>query len=414
MLTRTTAGGEPVRIEGTVRVKPSQRIVGFAQRWLIAVWAVAAAFALTLMLTPLIEPGISPFFLVAVMISAWRGGLGVGLLATVLSALASAFVFLPPRYSMDIDHGDLLQLGVFTFAAVIVGTLSAARKKAQMEREVLLTKEQAARLEAERANRVKDEFLAAVSHELRTPLTTIKTLTRLMQRREMTEEERAEYLEDLAAECDREIDLVLNLLDVSRMRAGGMKIEPSRVDVAETVRACAMLVRGEAERLHHRLRVDVPEELPPARADASALRRALCAIAENSVKFTPSGGEITLRAGLEGERIFITVQDTGRGIAPEDLPNIFRKFYRGTNAGWENATAEDVPGIGLGLHLAQNLIEGMGGTIEVESEPGEGSEFIVMVPVWEELVESQSKLPAAVAEAVSAARVHVSRGSTDG
>lgn len=352
------------------------------KRWMIAVWTVGTAFVLTLLLSSVIEPGVSPLFLIAVMVSAWRGGLATGLLATFLSAFASAFVFLPPRYSLQIDLGDLLQLAVFTIAAVSIGSLSAARKREQTAREELLVKEQKARLDAERASRVKDEFLAAVSHELRTPLTTIKTLTRVLQRREMTDEERSQYLNDLASECDREIDLVLNLLDVSRMRAGGMSIEVRRVDVPEAVHACRKLVRGEAERLDHRILVDLAEGLPPARADASALRRALCAIIENSIKFTPRGGSITMSAGLDGGCVTVTITDQGRGIAGRDLPYIFEKFYRGEGAGGVRPSAEEVPGIGLGLNLALTLVEGMNGTIDVESRLGEGSKFVVRLPIW--------------------------------
>lgn len=102
---------------------------------------------------------------------------------------------------------------------MLIGTLSSARRRAERELETLLLREQAARIEAERANAVKDEFLAAVSHELRIPLTTIKALTRVLLRKQPSESERREYLEDVASECDRQIDLVHNLLDLSRKRA---------------------------------------------------------------------------------------------------------------------------------------------------------------------------------------------------
>ncbi|MDQ3135882.1 MAG: PAS domain-containing sensor histidine kinase, partial [Acidobacteriota bacterium] len=323
-------------------------------RYLVAVWTVGLAFAATLLMSPLVPPGISPLFLLAVMISAWRGGSGAGLLATALSALASAFVFLPPTYSLRIDRDDWLQLAVFTFAAVIVGTLSAARRRAEDEREALLVREQVARVEAEQANAVKDEFLAAVSHELRTPLTTIKTLTRVMQRREPSEAERREYLEDIASECDRQIDLVHNLLDLSRIKAGGMQIKSQRVDAGEIVRACEKIERAEAEEHGHRLLVELPPGLPFIRADHSALRRALCTVAENAIKYTPDGGSITLRAYSDGGSVIIEVQDTGRGIRAEDMPHIFDKFYRGqaTGDGAEGVSEneQEVPGIGLGLH----------------------------------------------------------------
>jgi K+-sensing histidine kinase KdpD len=360
----------------------AQKLFDIAGRYSIAVVTVGAAFALTLAASTIIEPGISPLFLLAVMISAWRGGLGVGLFATALSATASAFVFLPPAFSLQVERGDFLELAVFTVAAVIVGSLSAARKQAEEAREILLIKEQTARREAEAANRVKDEFLAAVSHELRTPLTTIKTLTRVLQRREMTEAEREEYLADIASECDREIDLVLNLLDLSRIKAGGVQIELKPTDAADAVRACEKIIRGEAERHNHEISIEIADDLPLASADHSALRRALCAVAENAVKFTPENGRVAFRALKDEGAVRIEIEDTGRGIAAEDLPRVFEKFYRGCNAGGARASADEVPGIGLGLNLAKTLIEGMNGEITVESRLGRGTKFTVRLPVW--------------------------------
>ena len=368
-----------------------QNLSEILRRYSIAVVTVGAAFAVTYLASKFVEPGVSPVFLLAVMISAWRGGLGVGLFATALSAFISAFVFLPPVFSLQIDRGDVLLLGVFTVAAVITGSLSAARKRAEEARKVLLVKEQSARAEAERASRVKDELLAAVSHELRTPLTTIKTLTRVLQRREMTEEEREEYLADIASECDREIDLVLNLLDLSRIRAGGFQIRLQLVIVADVVAACEKLIRGDAEKHNHHLQVMVAEDLPPIRADHSALRRALCAIAENAIKYTSDVGRITFGACVEGSSaVAIEIEDNGRGIPEEDLPRIFEKFYRGGNSGGGSEPgAEEVPGIGLGLNLAKVLIEGMNGQIEVESRLGEGTKFTVRLPVWSDDKEAE-------------------------
>lgn len=269
-------------------------------RYLIAVWTVGIAFAATLLLSPIVPPRLSPLFLLAVMVSAWRGGLGAGLLATALSTLANVYVLFPPAFSFHAEREDLLQLAVFICAAVIVGTLSAARRRAEAEREALLLSEQAARTDAERANATKDEFLAAVSHELRTPLTTIKALTRVLLRKNPTEDERRVYLEDIASECDRQIDLVHNLLDLSRIKAGGMQIESRRVDAGEVVRACEKIERVEAAEHDHHLSVEIAHDLPYIRADHNALRRAICAIVENSIKYTPAGGRIQISARLNG------------------------------------------------------------------------------------------------------------------
>ncbi|MBA3600821.1 MAG: ATP-binding protein, partial [Acidobacteria bacterium] len=127
-------------------------------------------------------------------------------------------------------------------------------------------------------------------------------------------------------------------------------------------------------------------DLPFIRADHSALRRALCAIAENAIKFTPNDGRITMRAErCRDDEVFIEIQDDGRGIAEEDLPRVFDKFYRGQNAGGAlEASAEEVPGIGLGLNLAQTLVEGMNGKITVESRLEEGTKFTARLPIWKE------------------------------
>ncbi|HEV2861451.1 MAG TPA: HAMP domain-containing sensor histidine kinase [Pyrinomonadaceae bacterium] len=360
--------------------KAGESIGARLRRYLIAVWSVAAVFALTMLATRYVQMDVSSAYLAAVMFSTWRGGLGAGLLATALSAVVGAFFFHPPAYSFRVYGEDLLELGVFTLAALVVSSLSAARERA-------LSLEQQARREAESANAVKDEFLAAVSHELRTPLTTIKTLTRVLLRKNPSEEERREYLEDIASECERQIDLVHNLLDLSRVTAGGVEMNAGRVEVGEVLRDCVKIERTSAAERNQKLVVEPIPGLPPASADRSALRRALCAVVENAIKYTPVGGRITLRARPErgGGRVAIEVEDTGQGIGEEDLPHIFERFYRGRARavdGGEAAGEEEVPGIGLGLHLARVLVEGMGGSIEASSHVGRGSTFTLRLPVW--------------------------------
>ena len=268
------------------------------------------------------------------------------------------------------------------------------RKCAELERATLLTLEQEARAEAEQANRVKDEFLAMVSHELRTPLTTIKMMTRLMQREAVSEAERHECLESISTACDRETDLVLNLLDVSRAEAGAMHFDFAPVEVAEILDACLKIEGHAAAARRHELRVELPAgPLPPLRTDRKALRRLLCNLIENAIKYTPDGGRITLsaRAGDDGREVAISVSDTGRGIAPEDLPRLFEKFYRGraalpaypdTAVSDDRAVEPETPGVGLGLYLAQAIVRQLGGRLSVESVHGAGSTFTVCLPAW--------------------------------
>lgn len=359
-----------------------------AKKFAVAVVSVAIVFALTMLLTYFVETDVSTLYLAAVMFAAWRGGLGAGLMATVFSVAVATYFFLPPIYTFSLKPEGIVELVVFALAAFLIGTLGAARERA-------LLLEQAARREAESANRVKDEFLATVSHELRTPLTTIKTLARLLLRQNPPEEKRREYLETISVECDRQIDLVLNLLDTSRIEGGVYKLSFESVRAEEVIRSCVKSEANAAEKRRHQLQVaPLEEEIPPICADPKALRRVLSNLIENAIKYTPDGGLITVSATAEKDFAAVSVADNGRGIASEDVPRLFDKFHRGKqNASAEkhldeNATDTDLiedaeaSGVGLGLYLARNIMEKMGGRITVETEVGRGSTFTLYLPYW--------------------------------
>lgn len=242
-------------------------------------------------------------------------------------------------------------------------------------------------------DRLKSEFVSTVSHELRTPLTTIKALTRLLMRDGLDEKKRREYLETISVECDRQIDLVLNLLDLSRIEGGVLRITHDRVDVQEVISSVVKSEARSAEKRRHDLRFESNLEVPPVCGDPKELRRVLSNIVENAIKYTPDGGRIVLSALQHDGQVAISVADNGRGIPPEDMPILFNKFHRGGPArhseAMRDATTDaefledaDVSGVGLGLYLARNVMEQMGGRITVESEVGRGSTFKLHLPVW--------------------------------
>ncbi|HEU4835962.1 MAG TPA: sensor histidine kinase [Pyrinomonadaceae bacterium] len=242
-------------------------------------------------------------------------------------------------------------------------------------------------------DRLKSEFVSTVSHELRTPLTTIKALTRLLMREGLDEAKRREYIETISVECDRQIDLVLNLLDLSRIEGGVLRVTHQRVDVQEMISSVVKSEARSAEKRRHDLRLDPNLEVPPVCADPKELRRVLSNIVENAIKYTPDGGRIVLSALQQNGHVAISVADNGRGIPPEDMPILFDKFHRGRPAPHSEAMlgattdAEfledaDVSGVGLGLYLARNVMEQMGGRITVESQVGRGSTFKLHLPVW--------------------------------
>jgi signal transduction histidine kinase len=242
-------------------------------------------------------------------------------------------------------------------------------------------------------DRLKSEFVSTVSHELRTPLTTIKALTRLLMRDGLEEKKRREYVETISVECDRQIDFVLNMLDLSRIEGGVLRVTHERVEVDEVISSVVKSEARSAEKRGHDLRVEPQPEVPPVCADPKELRRVLSNVVENAIKYTPDGGRIILSASEEDSHVVINVTDNGRGIPAEDMPILFDKFHRGRPAPHSAAMAEgttnaefledaDVSGVGLGLYLARNVMERMGGRITVESEVGRGSTFKLHLPLW--------------------------------
>jgi signal transduction histidine kinase/type II secretory pathway component PulM len=240
---------------------------------------------------------------------------------------------------------------------------------------------------------LKSEWVSRVSHELRTPLTTIKALTRLLMRDGLSEAKQREYIETISVECDRQIDLVLNLLDLARIEGGVFRITHERVDVDEVMLSCVKAGIRAADKRGHILRVDKNRDRLFVCADPKTIRRVLANLIENSVKYTPDCGVIVLSAHGNGNEVIISVADNGRGIPAEDMPVLFDKFHRGKpappSAAVHNGETDadfledaDMSGVGLGLYLARNVMEQMGGRISVASDVGRGSVFSLHLPLW--------------------------------
>ncbi|HKR11517.1 MAG TPA: ATP-binding protein [Pyrinomonadaceae bacterium] len=230
-------------------------------------------------------------------------------------------------------------------------------------------------------DRLKSEFVSSVSHELKTPLTTIKLLAHLLQRNDVSAAEKLEHSRNIAVECDRQIDFVGNLLDLSRIESGAYKLRKSPVDVAELISSCVDIERYRAESLGLRLTTNVPFELSAVSGNFEALRRVIRSLIDNAIKYTPQGGRITVSAAQQSDGVMISVSDTGKGIAENDLPRVFEKFYRAdSETGEPPGTAG--PGVGLGLYLAQHFVGQLNGEITVESEHGVGTTFHISLPRW--------------------------------
>jgi signal transduction histidine kinase len=233
-------------------------------------------------------------------------------------------------------------------------------------------------------DRLKSEFVSSVSHELKTPLTTIKLLAHVLQQRGLAESQRLDYSQTIAVECDRQIDFVGNLLDLSRIESGAYKLREAKVAVDDLVRSSVDAERQRAQSLGLSLTTNITPNLPPLKGDYEALRRVIRGLIDNAIKYTPEAGHITVSADRAGDELAIVVQDTGKGIPEADLPHVFEKFYRAGSDGdgLSPSPGTAAPGVGLGLYLAQHIVEQLNGTISVQSKEGHGTTFTVLLPRW--------------------------------
>jgi signal transduction histidine kinase len=237
-------------------------------------------------------------------------------------------------------------------------------------------------------DRMKSQLLATVSHELRTPLASIKGFATTLLRRDVQwdEEERREFLAIIDEESDRLSELIGNLLDMSRIEAGELRVEPERIDlrplVDETVAEFQVLTRA------HRFAAHLPADLPPVWADPRRTRQVLRNLVENAVKYSPGGGPVAVAAELRRGWVQVRVSDRGLGIEPPDLPRIFERFYQ-----VDSASTRQVGGSGLGLAISRAIVEAQGGQIWAESQPGVGSTFFFTLPLEGETNVQESEHP---------------------
>jgi len=230
--------------------------------------------------------------------------------------------------------------------------------------------------ELEVANRHKSEFLANMSHELRTPLNAVIGFSEVLAQGIFGEvnEKQQEYLEDILSSGKHLLSLINDILDLSKIEAGRMELEPTEFSIANALESGVMIVRERAARHGIRVQATVEQNVPPVVADERKVKQILFNLLSNAVKFTPDGGRIDVRVAAANGDVRIDVQDTGIGIAPDDQTRIFQEFQQ---VGRERSRE----GTGLGLTLTKRYVELHGGRIWVESTPGKGSTFSFTLPL---------------------------------
>lgn len=361
--------------------------VGLVASVLCVTLATALVFPLR-SIAPPISGGL--VYMLGVLVVSIYWGLWLGLFTSVACVVAFNFFHIPPVGTFDVAKGEnWVALAVFLAVAVIASSLAeqsraraaeAERRRNEANRAVqaamamLLDRErlQAATIEAEalrRSDEVKTALLRAVSHDLRSPLTSIVAAAEALSAQSIEDGDRRALAGAVSAEAARLSRLVDKLLDLSRLEAGQAQPRLDWCSIEEVVAAAAEDLGERAELV----RVSLDPDLPFVRADAAQLERALVNLLENAVRF--SAGEQTLvRARALVNRLAIRVVDRGPGIPIGELDHIFEPFYRG-------AGDRAHEGSGLGLAIVRGLVEMNGGEVWAESVPGQGTTFVVEMPL---------------------------------
>jgi two-component system NtrC family sensor kinase len=223
-------------------------------------------------------------------------------------------------------------------------------------------------------DRIKSEFVTAVSHDLRSPLTAILGYVELIQRSGQLNSQQEEFIRRVQLSVGQITNLVSNLLDLGRIEAG-LDTAKEKTPVSVLARYALESIRGSASNKGLALQSDLPDDLPLVMGAPIRLRQMIGNLLDNAIKYTPPGGQVRIEANSEGDQIILRVHDTGPGVPPADQPYLFDKFFRGSNV------PNDLPGTGLGLSIVKSIVDNHDGRIWVDSTPGRGTTFTIVLPI---------------------------------
>lgn len=330
----------------------------------------------------------SPYvvLLPGIVLSAWFGGIGPGVFATLLSALAADWFFIEPTWSVFIyDKGlaEALRIHIYVADGLIISWLvgqlrSAVQKSRRNEAELAL------------ADRRKDDFLAILGHELRNPLAPLANGIELLKRRDADPDTVRETVRMMDRQVQLMTHLVDDLLDVARIRQGKVVLQKEPHPLSEIVSRAVELCRPMIEARRHRLSFELPDVPVWVEADSIRLTQVLTNLLSNAAKYTHEGGEIRLSVRVVQPDVLISIRDNGIGIAADRLPRVFELFHQA-----DDSPAHTQTGLGLGLAVVQSLVRAHAGSITAHSDGlGHGSEFTVRLPTAPASVEEHESVQA--------------------
>jgi signal transduction histidine kinase/CheY-like chemotaxis protein len=298
-----------------------------------------------------------------------------------------------PETGVFTERTERLIVGVSAQAAVAIDNarLYDDANRASQEREQLFIAERAARAEAERVSRMKDEFLATLSHELRTPLSAMLGWSRVLQLDKCGPEDRARAVDAIVRNANSQNQLIEDLLDMNRIIAGKVRLASQAMNLAGVVDAAVDSIRPAAETKGIQLTLDLDREIGQVSGDPNRLQQVVWNLLSNAIKFTPEGGRVVVGLERIDAQLEITVSDSGIGISPEFLPHVFDRFRQA-----DSSTTRSYAGLGLGLSIVKQLVELHGGSVQANSAGiGQGARFAVQLPFMPIGDEARGESPAA-------------------
>jgi signal transduction histidine kinase len=294
-------------------------------------------------------------FLPTVLLAAWLGGFGPGLVSGLMSAVALDYLWTRPEHGLTLPNPELM---LFTFVAIAICALVQSLNLA--------------RAHAEAARESRERVLAIVAHDLGNPLSVIKMTSVKLQREggagaQCAETQRRLRTIDRAA--SRMEHLIRDLVDATRIEHGQLTLACSREEVEPVVQEVIELFAPLAQDHHIRLQLETVGPPGIVEADRQRLLQVLGNLIDNAIKFTPEGGLITVRTLDQADAIRFQVDDTGPGVTPEHIPHVFERYWKA-----------DSKGTGLGLYIAHSIVRAHGGALRVDSPPGSGASFSFSLP----------------------------------
>ena len=321
--------------------------------------------------------GLAP--IMAGIITLLRPGLNIGGGVVALSAAGAVYLFVILARKLHASAIEMMEYRVEKDILIV-------------ELEQQRAKSDESRLRAEEANLAKSRFLATMSHELRTPLNAILGFSEVMKDEvfgPLAHPSYKEYATDIHASGEHLLNLINEILDLSRIEAGRYELQEESIDLVDVVDTCVHMIEIRAQGREQRLRTVFQEKLPRLWADERALRQIALNLLSNAIKFTPTGGEITVKVGwTKSGGQYLSIRDTGPGMPENEIPTVLSSFGRGASA--IKAAQE---GTGLGLPIVKNLIDLHGGGFQLKSKVREGTEVIVTIPP-QRVMEALAAVPA--------------------